>query len=69
MKAAEHGEVADRNPALYKVIDAAGAEAHGKPMKAYLIMMGARLLEMQRMCLSQPAASIYTAIRPQGALA
>ena len=47
VKAAEHGEVADRNPALYKVIDAAG-EAHGKPMKAYLIMMGARLLEMQR---------------------
>ena len=39
VKAAEHGEVADRNPALYKVIDAAG-ETHGKPMMAYLIMMG-----------------------------
>ena len=56
VKAAEHGEVADRNPALYKVIDAAG-EAHGKPMKAYLIMMGARLLEMQRVL--KPAGSIY----------
>ena len=48
VKAAEHGEVADRSPALYKVIDAAGA-AHGKPMMAYLIMMGVRLLEMQRL--------------------
>ena len=56
VKAAEHGEVADRNPALYKVIDAAGA-AHGKPMKAYLIMMGARLLEMQRIL--KPTGSIW----------
>ncbi len=48
VKAAEHGEVADRNPALYKVIDAAGA-AHGKSMMAYLIMMGVRLLEMRRL--------------------
>ncbi len=48
VRAAEHGEVADRNPALYKVIDAAGA-AHGKPMMAYLIMMGVRLLEMRRL--------------------
>ena len=56
VKAAEHGEVADRNPALYKVIDAAG-EAHGKPMKAYLIMMGARLLEMQRIL--KPTGSLW----------
>jgi len=42
-----HGEVADREPALYVVIDAASA-AHGKAMKSYLVMMAARLLEMRR---------------------
>ena len=56
VKAAEHGEVADRNPALYKVIDAAG-ETHGKPMMAYLIMMSVRLLEMRR--LIKQTGSIY----------
>ena len=56
VKAAEHGEIADRNPALYKVIDAAGA-AHGKPMMACLIMMSVRLLEMQRIL--KPTGSIY----------
>ena len=54
--AEEHGEVAERNPALYAVIDAAG-QAHGKPMKAYLTMMGTRLLEMQRVLKS--TGSIY----------
>ena len=53
---AEHGEIADRNPALYKVIDAAG-DAHGKGMKSYLIMMGTRLLEMRR--LLKNTGSIY----------
>ena len=33
-----HGEIADREPALYAVIDAAGA-AHGDGMKSYTIMM------------------------------
>lgn len=56
VKEAEHGELAERNPALYDVITAAGS-AHGKSMKAYLIMMGLRLLEMQRLLKS--TGSIY----------
>ncbi|MYH36245.1 MAG: hypothetical protein F4160_05545 [Rhodospirillaceae bacterium] len=51
-----HGEVADRQPALYSIIDAAGM-AHGLGMKSYLIMMAVRLLEMQR--LLKPTGSIY----------
>ena len=51
-----HGEIAEREPALYGIIDAAGL-AHGKPMKAYLIMMAVRLLEMRR--LLKPTGSIY----------
>lgn len=42
-----HGEIAERDQALYAIIDAAGY-AHGKGMKSYLIMMSVRLLEMQR---------------------
>ena len=42
-----HGEIAEREPALYGVIDAAGL-AHSKSMKSYLIMMAVRLLEMKR---------------------
>ena len=42
-----HGEIADRDPTLYAIIDAAG-QAHGKGMKSYLIMMAVRLLEMRR---------------------
>lgn len=42
-----HGEIADRDPVLYSIIDAAG-QAHGKSMKSYLIMMAVRLLEMRR---------------------
>ncbi|MYH01188.1 MAG: hypothetical protein F4142_01085 [Nitrospira sp. SB0675_bin_23] len=41
-----HGEIAERDPALYGIIDAAGY-AHGKGMKSYLIMMAVRLLEMR----------------------
>ena len=51
-----HGEIADRQPALYAIIDAAGL-AHGKSMKSYLIMMAVRLLEMHR--LLKPAGSLY----------
>ncbi len=42
-----HGEIAEPEPALYSIIDAAGL-AHGKGMKSYLIMMAVRLLEMRR---------------------
>ena len=51
-----HGEIAERNPALYKVIDAAGL-TYGKSMKSYLIMMAPRLLEMERAL--KPTGSIY----------
>ena len=51
-----HGEIADRQPALYTIIDAAGL-AHGKGMKSYLIMMAVRLLEMRR--LLKDTGSIY----------
>ncbi len=43
----EHGELADRHPAAYSVIEAA-RQAHGKSMQSYLIMMAVRLLEMRR---------------------
>ena len=51
-----HGEIADREPALYAILDAAGI-AHGKRMKSYLTMMGVRLLEMRR--LLKAAGSLY----------
>ena len=51
-----HGEIADRQPALYVIIDAADL-AHGKGMKSYLIMMAIRLLEMRR--LLKPTGSLY----------
>ena len=51
-----HGQIADQHPGLYAIIDAAG-ECHGTSMKAYLIMMGVRLLEMKR--LLKPTGSIY----------
>lgn len=51
-----HGEIADREPVLYAVINAAGM-AHGKGMKSYLIMMAVRLLEMKR--LLKKTGSIY----------
>ena len=56
-----HGEIADRQPALYTIIDAAGL-AHGKGMKSYLIMMAVRLLEMRR--LLKPTSSIYLQCDP-----
>ena len=52
----EHGELADRNPAAYSVIEAA-RHAHGKGMQSYLIFMAVRLLEMHRIL--KPTGSIY----------
>ena len=51
-----HGEIADREPALYAIIDAA-RQSHGNGMKSYLIMMAVRLLEMQRVL--KDTGSIY----------
>lgn len=51
-----HGEIAEKLPALYSIIDAAG-QAHGKSMKSYLIMMAVRVLEMNRILKS--TGSIY----------
>ena len=51
-----HGEIADRQPDLYSIIDASG-HSHGKGMKSYLIMMAVRLLEMRRVL--KPTSSIY----------
>ena len=52
----EHGELADRNPAAYSVIEAAQG-ASGKSMMSYLIMMAVRLIEMERIL--KPTGSIY----------
>lgn len=52
-----HGEIADKDPTLYTIIDAAGL-SHGKGMKSYLIMMAVRLLEMRRVL--KPSGSLYT---------
>lgn len=51
-----HGEIAEQQPALYAIIDAARL-AHGTSMQSYLIMMAVRLLEMRR--LLKPTGSIY----------
>jgi len=51
-----HGEIAERDPVLYGIIDAAG-QVHSKGMKSYLIMMAVRLLEMKRLLKS--TGSIY----------
>ena len=51
-----HGEIADRQPTLYAIIDAAGL-SHGKGMKSYLIMMAVRFIEMRRIL--KESGSIY----------
>ena len=51
-----HGEIADRDPALYSIVGAAG-QAHGKSMKSYLIMMAVRLMELRRIL--KDTGSIY----------
>ena len=50
------GLIADEQPAMYKVIEAAGL-AHGKAMQSYLCMMAVRLLEMRRVL--KESGSIY----------
>ena len=50
------GLIADEQPAMYKVIEAAGL-AHGKAMQSYLCMMSVRLLEMRRVL--KESGSIY----------
>ncbi len=52
----EHGELADRHPAAYSVIEAARV-THGKGMMSYLIMMAVRLMEMRRIL--KPSGSLY----------
>ena len=51
-----HGEIADREPALYTIIEGAKL-AHSKGMAAYLIMMAVRMLELRRVL--KPDGSIY----------
>ena len=51
-----HGELAEHEPALYSAISAAEF-SHSKGMKAYLIMMGIRMLEIKRVL--KPTGSIY----------
>ena len=51
-----HGEIADRDPTLYAIINAAGY-SHGKGMKSYLIMMAVRLMEMRRIL--KDTGSVY----------
>ena len=51
-----HGEIAERQPAVYAACAAAGV-THGKSMKAYLIYMGVRLIEMHRLLKS--TGSLY----------
>ncbi len=50
------GEIADKAPALYNVIQAS-EYSHGKGMKSYLIMMAVRLLELKRVL--KDTGSIY----------
>ena len=50
------GLIAEKEPNLSAVIDAAGL-AHGKGMKSYLVMMAVRLLEMRRVL--KPTGSVY----------
>ena len=56
-----HGEIAERSPALYQTVGAAGL-SHGKSMQSYLIMMAVRMLEMQRIL--APTGSIYLHVDP-----
>ena len=51
-----HGELAEKAPELYHTISAAEF-SHGKAMKAYLIMMSIRMLEMHRIL--KPTGTIY----------
>lgn len=50
------GLIADEQPAVAYILDAAG-RSHGKGMQSYLTMMAVRLLEMRRVL--KPTGSIY----------
>ena len=50
------GLIADEQPGIYRVLDAAGL-SHGKGMQSYLCMMAVRLLEMRRVL--KDTGSIY----------
>ena len=56
VKAIEHGMLAEDNPAVYSVIEAARM-AHGADMQSYLLMMASRLVEMHRVL--KPTGSIF----------
>ena len=56
-----HGEIADRDPALYATIGAARL-THSKGMQSYLTMMAVRMLEMRRIL--KPTGSIYLHVDP-----
>ncbi|MGI9558300.1 MAG: DNA methyltransferase [Thermodesulfobacteriota bacterium] len=51
-----HGEIAEKEPAVYRAIDASEL-THNKGMKSYLIMMAVRLIEMRRIL--KKKGSIY----------
>ncbi len=55
------GLIADEQPAMYKVIEAAGL-THGKGMQSYLCMMAVRLLEMRRVL--KDSGSLYVHCDP-----
>ena len=52
----EHGELAERHPPAYAVIEAA-RQAYGKGMMAYLISMAVRVMEMHRVL--KPTGTIW----------
>ena len=56
LDSAWHGELAEKVPNLYHAISTAEF-THGKSMKAYLIMMGIRMLEMYRIL--KPTGTLY----------
>ena len=51
-----YSEIADKEPTLYAVIETTGL-SHGDGMKAYLIMIAIRVLELRRIL--KPTGSIY----------
>ena len=56
LDSASHGELTEKEPQLYHIISAAEF-SHGKAMKAYLIMMSIRMLEMHRIL--KPTGTLY----------
>ncbi len=56
LDSAWHGELSEKVPNLYHAISTAEF-THGKSMKAYLIMMGIRMLEMYRIL--KPTGTLY----------